>query len=168
MGSWGALGRALPGQGGDPAPLLSPGEDQLECCVQFWAPQDRRDRELLQQIQWRVTKMMEGLEHPSEERLRELGLFSLQKMRLRGISSLCVSVCREGSGDGPGSAPWGPAMAQEERAGAGGQEVPPEHEEEFVSCAVTKHWDRLSREGVEPPSVEIFQKCLDTILCHLF
>ena len=38
----------------------------------------------------------------------------------------------------------------------------------FFTVRVTEHWDRLPREAVESPSLEILETRLEAYLCNLF
>ena len=75
-------------------PLYSAlGRPQLKYCVQFWALQFKKDRECLEGVQQRTTKMMRSLEHlPYEERLRDLWLIRLKKGDREGILLISIII----------------------------------------------------------------------------
>ncbi|PKU35572.1 hypothetical protein llap_14123 [Limosa lapponica baueri] len=71
----------------------------LEYCVQFRSPQYRKDMGLLMRVQQRAMKMIRGLEHLCcEDRLREFGLFSLEKRRIQGDFSVAFWYLKGASG----------------------------------------------------------------------
>ena len=139
----------------------------MEYCVQAWSPHFRKDIDSLERFQQRATKLVKSLKKLSyEERLKKLGLTTLEERRIRGdlIETYKILIGREGlqkedffelnrsryDTRGHNLKLFVPRSLSTVR-------------QTFFSIRVIGRWNSLPQHVVEAPSVNCFKNRLDRL-----
>ncbi|PKU40321.1 hypothetical protein llap_9372 [Limosa lapponica baueri] len=115
-------------------------------------------------------KMIRGLEHLScEDRVKELGLFSLEKKRLLG-DLIATFQYLKGAYRKDGEGPF--IRECSDRMMGNGFKLKEgrfqlDIRKKFFLVNVVRHWNRLAREVVGAPSLKMFKARLDGALSNL-
>ncbi|RMC06346.1 hypothetical protein DUI87_15778 [Hirundo rustica rustica] len=133
----------------------------LKSCVQFSAPPYKEDIEVLEHVQGRATELLKGLESESyEEQLRELEMFNWEKMKLRGDLT-ALYKCLKGGCSETGDSLFSQVTSNRTR----GTSLKLNHRrfrqgirKNFFTKMVVKHSNRLPRDLMESPSLEVYKK----------
>jgi len=114
--------------------------------------------------------MLRGLEHLSyEDRLRELGLFSLKKRRLQG-DLIAAFQYLKGDYRMDGGELFTRVCSDRTRGNSSKLKEGRfrlDIRKKFFTVKVVKHWHRLPREAVDTPSLDVFKARLDGALSNL-
>ena len=114
--------------------------------------------------------MIKGLEHLSyRERLSDLGLFSLEKRRLRGdlISVYKYLRCGRQRDEARLFSALCGNMTKGNDYKLKHRKFHTNVHKNFFTVRVTEDWNRLPREVVDSPFLETFKTHLDAYLCNL-
>ena len=125
---------------------------------------------LVEQVQRRAMKMIKGLEHLScENRLRELGLFSLENRRLKG-DLIAAFQCLEGAYRNAGEGLFVRECGHRTRGNSfklKESRFRLDNWKKFFTLRVVKHWHTLPRGAVDAPFLGVFKARLDGVLSNL-
>lgn len=139
----------------------------LEYAAVIWSPKFKKDKDALEQVQRRATRLVKGLSHLSySDRLRSLNLATLEFRRqrsdiietfkiLKGFDTVNYqrecSCCRNSM--------FKNSLSRTTRSHGQKQQV--QHQlgprKAFFAARVTRAWNKLSRNTIEAPNVDVFK-----------